>query len=261
MNSSMNATPANDSWVSEMQKKSNVPRSTSVEYEKETQSTNIRNRLPPPPSRTTKPSRPPPSASRHVYDVDIENNTSQRPQRGKSPFEQVIESTKNITATFLMRRQPDDSGSRSAPANGTQDKSSSYEYSAEEREFQESLQQDQAAQRKANNAAHRRGRMSTDNKAYKPTQSDLEDSDDDDGDDRKRKKKSKRYGAAGGPLTTLPTTTYDKRKKKRRGARGDGQEEDGEEGSDEEEQPIEQVAQEVSNVCIYSRTSNPSTYP
>jgi SUN domain-containing protein 1/2 len=87
--------------------------------------------------------------------------------------------------------------------------------------------------------------MSTDNKAYKPSASDLDNSDEsfsDDGKTRRRRKKKKE--PVGGPLTTLPIVGADKRKKKRaRGSRGNAEEMEYEE-SDEEHvsvslQPLE----------------------
>lgn len=169
-------------------------------------------------------------------------------QRGKGPLEHIVEATRRLApATFLMRRQSEEPEPRPAP--GPQDKSTSYDYSAEEREFQALAQNDQANERGKANAMHKRIRMSSDNKAYRPSQSDLEYSDEDFEDDGKRtKKKKKKFGAVGGPLTSLPVAGYDKRKKKRRGTKGNGLDGEEEESSEEEGQSYEQVADEVS-IC------------
>ncbi|GJE88586.1 hypothetical protein PsYK624_046690 [Phanerochaete sordida] len=240
--SSFGMNPANSSWASGAQHGS-VPRSTSVEYEKETQSIVMNRRLGAPPSRSARPTRPPPPAStRTAPDSDGEEEVPQRAERGKSPFEHIVEATRRLApATFLMRRQSEEPEARPAPAHSPQDKSSSYDYSAEEREFQ-SLAHDQVnGQRKAN-AAPKRSRISTDNMAYRPTVSDSEESDGDDfeGDGKRTRKRRglKRQGAAGGPLSSLPVTSYDKRKKKRRGMKSNGMY-DEEESNEEEEQSHE----------------------
>ena len=241
----------NDSWASGMQRKQNLPRSTSVEYEKETQST-VNRRLGVPPNRNTlaRPQRP---ATREAPLRNVpgevredQENIQTAAQRAKSPLEHIVEATRRLApATFLMRRQSEEPEPR--PGQGVQDKSSSYDYSAEEREFRALSQQEQA-QRKAANAANKRNRMSTDNKAYLPSQSDLEDSDEDWEDDGKKgRRRKKKTGAAGGPLTSLPVAGYDKRKKKRRGAKGAGAED--EESSDEEDPSYEHVTDEVS-ICV-----------
>lgn len=255
-NSSLSMNPANSSWASGVPQK-NVPRSTSVEYEKETHSIIMNRRLGAPPSRGTRPTRPPPAAStRHIPESDGEEVAPQPVQRGKSPFEHIVEATRRLApATFLMRRQSEEPEARPearpAPTNGVQDKSSSYDYSAEEREFH-SLSHDQSNGQHKANAAHKRNRMSVDNKAYQPTQSDLEESDEDlevDGKRTRRKRTAKKHGAVGGPLTSLPVTSYDKRKKKRRDTKSSGLDED-EESSEEEGQSYEQVADQVSRVVV-----------
>ncbi|KAJ7104067.1 hypothetical protein B0H15DRAFT_808309 [Mycena belliarum] len=223
----------NNSWASgSTRTAAAVPRSTSVEYESQSQSTSAR-RLAAPPSRLH--SRPNSSASRakplsksvsirHVPDSEGEEPEPEQNGRGKSPFEQVIGAARRAiinpaaAATYYVRqrsREPDEP----VAVNG------SYDYSAEEREIQN--------QSKRAGANHKRNRMSTDNKAYKPSTSDLENSDeefiDDDGKQKRRKKKKKE--STGGPLTTLPVAGYDKRKKKaKKGSKGHAGEL--EEGSD-----------------------------
>ena len=131
-------------------------------------------------------------------------------------------------AAYYVRqrsREPEDPSIEQPSLNGnhpTNGNDSSYDYAAEEQAFQ--------AQKRNAAAIHKRNRMSVDNKAYKPTQSDDEESEySDDGKPRRRRKLKK--GPAGGPLSTLPVVTADKRKKKKgRGSKG------GLPGADEEEE-------------------------
>ncbi|KAJ6531881.1 hypothetical protein B0H19DRAFT_1189078 [Mycena capillaripes] len=222
----------NSSWASGSSR-TVVPRSTSVEYESQSQSTSAR-RLAAPPSRLQ--SRPSTSVSRtkplsknvsvrHVPDSEGEEEPApEQNGRGKSPFDQVIGAAKRAiinapaAATYYVRqrsREPDEP----VAVNG------SYDYSAEERDIQN--------QSKRAAANHKRNRMSTDNKAYKPSTSDVEsdeDFTDDDGKKQRRKKKKKKE-PVGGPLTSLPVAGYDKRKKKpKKGSKGNAGEV--EEGTD-----------------------------
>lgn len=245
----------NDSWASGTQRKQTLPRSTSVEYEKETQVT-VNRRLGVPPTRAPLARQPRPPAREPSHREVPGSQPDEEPilvgqrERGKSPFEHIAETTRRLVpATFLMRRLSQEPESRPAPGQNVQDKSSSYDYSAEEREFQDLSQREQA-QRRAN-AAHKRNRMSMDNKAYKPSQSDFEESDEEFEEDGKRRRRKKKAGAAGGPLTSLPVTSYDKRKKKRKGTRGNGMENGDEESSEEEGQSHEQIAEEVSICAAY----------
>jgi len=77
----------------------------------------------------------------------------------------------------------------SAANTTTNGKDSSYDYASEEKEYQEMMRQKQAAaQREMQEqapsrrlaATHKRNRMSMDNKAYQPSQSDIEGESDDD---------------------------------------------------------------------------------
>ncbi|CAL1716274.1 unnamed protein product [Somion occarium] len=210
----------NDAWASGANR-STVPRSTSVEYEKETHTT-VNRRLAPP-------SRRPLAKTNSIHNSQIpdsegedESQSRSRFEREKSPFAPILETARSLarSAEYYMRGPQDTSTSTNGHAQPNT--SSSYEYSQEEQEFQ------QAARNK-----HRKNRISVDNKAYRPTISDLEESDEDfeeDGKQSKRKKAKKGVGA-GPPLTTLPVAGYDKRRRKRKGRRG----EDGEEESEEEE--------------------------
>ncbi|PIL35710.1 hypothetical protein GSI_02440 [Ganoderma sinense ZZ0214-1] len=219
-NTSMNP---NEAWASGVRKQPMVPRSTSVEYEKETQST-VNRRLAPPPNRLqqARVARPiSKSASiRHVPDSEGEDDLPPNDGRARTPLEAGIDVVKRlIPATFLLRersQEPDNSHLSVPNGNDSVRDQSSYDYSAEEREYQQSQK---PASRKTV-AAHRKGRMSLDNKAYRPSMSDLEESDEDFEEDGKRtKRKKKKGGPGGGPLTTLPVAGYDKRKKRRKVAK------------------------------------------
>lgn len=241
-----------DSWASSS--RTVVPRSTSVEYEKETQSTSTR-RLNAPPSRNG----PPPSRStgaasrlakqssvRYVPDSEGEDPgaaSQGRQQRARTPLDSVIDIAKR-TAFYLRQRstEPDISTSEQGQ-NGHHDGNNeeSYDYAGEEREFQ--ALDASAKARKANNAtAHKRGRISADNKAYRPTQSDLEQSDEEiSNDGKRRRKKSKKN--MGGPLTTLPVIDQERKRRRRSQTKVDGVEEGeyedadgGGEGDEEEEE-------------------------
>ncbi|KAH7911515.1 hypothetical protein BJ138DRAFT_1062923 [Hygrophoropsis aurantiaca] len=231
----------NNSWASGSQTNLNVPRSTSVEYEKETHSTSTR-RLAAPPSRLTQRSRKPLSkqgtGTTHVSDSEGEEPSQSMNQsmRGKSPFEHAVDLSKRVldhATSIYMRQRSQEPANTSGGTNGTD---SSYDYASEEREYQEMQRQQQqaAAQEpeqqpssRKTGAAHKRGRMSLDNKAYRPSASDLdEDSEDGLSDDgKKRRRKTKKKDLGGGPLTTLPVAGYDKRRKKKtKGSKGNAAE-------------------------------------
>jgi SUN domain-containing protein 1/2 len=132
--------------------------------------------------------------------------------------------------------------------------SSSYDYADEEQEYQDQQAPTQAKPLSKRNT-HKRGRISADNKAYRPSVSDLELSDEEFEDDDKkirRRKKNKR-DSIGGPLTNLPVAGYDKRRKRKKNAKGgeeEGDEEDEEEsGSDEPEKVSEHVSLQLP--CIF----------
>ena len=110
----------------------------------------------------------------------------------------------------------------------------SYDYASEEREYRNEPSTPQHPQKRPQGP--KRNRISSDNKAYKPTVSDLEASDEDfvDG-DRKKKRKKKRNDSVGGPLTTLPVAGYDKRRRRKKNAKGEYIEEE-DDGSDTDEQ-------------------------
>lgn len=198
---------------------------------------------------------------RHVPDSEgeEEGEREERPaaaarnERGKSPFEHVVDMTKRAfaPATFYLRqRSLEPSADGGAATNGH---NASYDYSAEEREFQS-----QKPISATTPHPHKKGRISLDNKAYRPSASDLDDSggSDDDDDGRKvRRRKTKKREPHGGPLTTLPTVAgHDKkRRRKGRGSKGNamdigtGEEEEDSTGLSEAEHISEQVC-----LCLHT---------
>jgi SUN domain-containing protein 1/2 len=144
-------------------------------------------------------------------------------------LESVIDLAKR-TAFYLRQRSTEpDGGSPEQGQNGHHDgnnntnNNESYDYAAEERDFQ--AQSASAKARKASNAAlHKRGRISADNKAYRPTQSDLEQSDDEVTEEGKRRRRKARKNMIG-PLTTLPVIDQEKRRRRRSRTKADGVEE------------------------------------
>lgn len=242
-----------DSWASSS--RTIVPRSTSVEYEKETQSTSTRRLNAPPPRNVPPPSRSATAASRlakqtsarHVPDSegDDAGAASQgRQERARTPIDSVIDLAKR-TAFYLRQRstEPELPPPSEQGQNGHHDgnNNESYDYAAEDRDFQ--AQVASAKARKANNAsAHKRGRISTDNKAYRPTQSDLERSDEEVSDGGKRRRRKVKKNMIG-PLTTLPVIDQERRRRRRSRTKVDGVEEgedeeveEGGEGEDEDEE-------------------------
>lgn len=256
----------NTAWASSSrttQNPTHIPRSTSVEYEKETQSTSTRrfapppNRLAPPPSRSNGTGRKQlakQASLRQVPDSEGEGDDSReegRPatnERGKSPFEHVVDMTRRALgpATFYLRQRSQEPPGDGIP-NGHHGHSNSYDYSAEEREYQSQKPTPTRTPASASASGiggthhHKKGRMSLDNKAYRPSASDLDDSDESEDDDGRkvRRRKSKKKEPHGGPLTTLPTVAgHTGRKKKKRGSKGgmgEGEEEEEEWVSDEHE--------------------------
>ncbi|OJA11589.1 hypothetical protein AZE42_01956, partial [Rhizopogon vesiculosus] len=240
----MHPSNPNNAWVSGSQTNLNVPRSTSVDYEKETHSTSSR-RLAPPPNRLSlrKPLSKQDSTMTHVSDSEAEDNQESQEHdhsaRGKSPFDQVVDISKRAltsATSFYMRPRSTEPADMSAANPTTNGKESSHGYAPEEQEYQEimrqkeaTVQREQATSRRTA-ASHKRNRMSIDNKAYRPSQSDVEGESDDISDDgRKRRRKIKKRDLGGGPLTTLPVAGYDKRRKRKKGSKGnaaEGEEED-----------------------------------
>jgi SUN domain-containing protein 1/2 len=177
---------------------------------------------------------------RHVPDSEGEEDREPINEngRGKSPFEQVLDMTKRALApaTFYLRQR-----SQEPEAHATNGKDSSYNYSAEEREFQAA--QKLSTSRRVS-ATHKRNRLSTDNKAYRPSMSDMETDDDNiDDDGKKVRRRKKKKDLPGGPLTTLPVAGYDKKKKKKpRTSKGNTAEAEVDDGSGSDEHASEQVS-------------------
>ena len=224
MNTSFNH---NNSWASTSRPNLVIPRSTSVEYES-TAPLAPNRRLAPPPDklgRTTTTRKPPSKSVSLLHVPDSEGEDNPRPNvRGKSPFEQGLSIAKNAlgAAAFYVRqrsREPDQPSGEHPSVNGhTNGNESSYSYTEEEQVFQ-------AAQKRI-----KRSRISVDNKAYKPSQSDEEESEfSDDG----KKRKSKKKGGHGGPLSSLPTVGPYKNRKIHKGSRANLAV--GDEGHDDED--------------------------
>ncbi|KAI0034250.1 hypothetical protein K488DRAFT_45909 [Vararia minispora EC-137] len=250
----------NDSWNSSTSRK-HLPRSSSVEYEKETQTTRqlpIKppSRSGPPPARSTGMARQPLGKTQSAQLVPASEDEEDRPartERGKSPFESVADFARR-TAFYLrppsQEPQPGPSEVTNGRLNG-HNRDESYDYAAEEADYQQntaSTALSKPAARKS--ATHRRGHMSEDAKAYRPNPEELEESSDegsDDGRPRRRKKKKGKKDAVGGPLSTLPVTSYDKRRKKRKSKSGaDWNEEDEEDDEVELDSGPEKHGERVS---------------
>lgn len=215
-----------------------------MEYEKETQRTYLRRLAPPrPPSRPPL-SRRPTSKNLSVPNSEGENAanaSASATRRGKSPFEHVVDAAKNILepATYYVRQLSLELEDRSNSSNENPVNNISYDYSTEEREF-EDFQQPQ----RGPVPIQKRGRMPLDNRAYEPPVSEVESTDDDysDEDKRRKRRKKKKNDLVGGPLTTLPVLSTDRKKKrKNRGNMSDVTGQDDEENESADESSIELV--------------------
>ena len=212
-----------------------VPRSTSVEYEQQTQTATQR-RMPAPPSR-----RKPASKTGSVRSVDVENDRSAESVdangRGKSPFNGLVD-LGNRAATFVMRQRQgsqEPESVRPPPQQGNN--SNSYDYADEEEQYEQIQKSENRSL--ANTSRRSRTSISIDNKAYKPTVSEEEEESDNVSDDNRRGRRKKKKSQTGpGMLTNMPQIGYDKRKKRRGGRHG---EDDGAEDEQEQEQASEQV--------------------
>ncbi|PPR03309.1 hypothetical protein CVT26_007783, partial [Gymnopilus dilepis] len=252
--------PHNAAWASSSRERGHVPRSTSQEYEN-TVSNQTYKRLAAPPDKLGRgpPSttvRKPPSkstSSLHVPDSEGEGDSRGLNGRAKSPLETSLTFAKNAlgAAAFYVRqrsREPEDRSVEHPPANGTTNgNDSSYDYAEEEQAFQ--------SQKQRNNAAHKRNRMSLDNKAYKPSLSDEEESEYSDNDKTRRRRKKGKKGPAGGPLTSLPVVGADKRR--RRKGHGPKGTHDGPDDDDSDSENDTQIDIHSAQLPSGARTSNP----
>ncbi|KAK7463515.1 DNA replication factor C complex subunit Rfc1 [Stygiomarasmius scandens] len=263
----------NAAWASGS-RSTTVPRSTSVDYEQQQSSTSTRRLAPPPPrnSSSSKPNsnaraRPLPKKSssslRIVPDSEGEESQSMsidRSSRALSPLDPVVDMAQRAysKASFWVKEK--------SSANDSVNENGSYDYAAEESAFQNEMES--ASAKRSNAAVHRKNRMSMDNKAYKPTQEEVEAEEDDDDfseGGRKRRRKAKKKEAPGGPLQSLPVVGAEKRRKKRKGKGAAGGEEEDEEveegpGSDGEIPMDRQSAQRATSVRR-SVSRHPSVQP
>ncbi len=225
--SDMSSTNHNAAWASGSTRTSTVPRSTSVDYETVAPAAR---RFPAPPKRlgssTAVPGRGLTKSVSATIVPDSEGEDSQQPTRGKTPLRNMVE---NVAAYYVRQRSQD-------PPEHLNNISGSFEYSQEERDFQDQ-------KRKGN---HKRGGISADNKAYKPSMSDLEDDDEDFADDdngRKRRAKKKEVGR----VSNLPTIGETRRRKKKpKTPKAAGQPE----SADEEEEDVRMSFQHCSAMLI-----------
>ncbi|KAH9481357.1 Spindle pole body-associated protein sad1 [Psilocybe cubensis] len=258
--SSSYTNPHNASWASSRGDKAPLPRSTSEDYENHVHHAN--KRLAPPPDklgRAPTTTRKPPSkagSSLHVPDSEEEANTS---GRAKSPLlEHGLSFAKQAlgAAAFYVRqqsREPENLSNEHPPPNpgngatNTNGNDSSYDYAAEEQDFQASKRN-----------APKRGRISVDNKAYKPSLSDDEYSEYSDDDGKKRRKRKSKKGPSGGPLTTLPVVAADKRRRRKgQGSKPNAGGQDESESDSDENTQTESVLQSAQQRASLTRTSNP----
>ncbi|PPQ69145.1 hypothetical protein CVT25_004525 [Psilocybe cyanescens] len=259
--SSSYTNPHNTSWASSRGDKAPLPRSTSEEYENNVHHVNKRLAAPPDKlGRAPTTTRKPPSKSvsmLHVPDSEDEGNSTGLTGRAKSPLlEHGISFAKQAlgAAAFYVRqhsREPENLSNEQSPPNPgngtTNGNDSSYDYAAEEQDFQ--------AQKRN---AHKRGRISVDNKAYKPSLSEDEESEYSDDDGKRRKKRKSKKGPSGGPLTTLPVVGADKRRRRKgQGSKSNPGGPDEFESDSDENAPTESVSQSAQQRASVTRTSNP----
>jgi SUN domain-containing protein 1/2 len=245
-------------WASQQQQQQQqraaVNRSTSVEYESQVHTTNLRRLGGKPPSRTNSSLAsgglaPPPGAAgprRVVPRTDslrsVPDSEPEAIGRARSPLADAASALRQGVSSvvsevgFIMRAR-----SREPEGGPPQD---SYDYSAEEREIQAHAPPRRPAPA-ATTLAPRKSKISADNMAYKPSQSDYEDSEEEGSDGGKRKRRRKKGAVGGGPLTNLPVAGYDKKRRRRRGKNDPN----GPEEEEEDDDSAEQV-QHLLDVCV-----------
>ncbi|KAG6909054.1 hypothetical protein DXG01_002206 [Tephrocybe rancida] len=163
-----------------------------------------------------------------VPDSEEEEQTA-RNERGKSPFDEMVSAAKDVVgaASFYVKQKLQQAG----PGEQRNTREESYGYEDEEEEYQN---QSTSARRMNGPQTHKRGRMSVDKRAYKPTQSD-EESDEDYESDGKTKRRKKKKKEPAGSMNHLPVIAPDKRKKKKRGKKGTAGEAEGDEATESDE--------------------------
>lgn len=208
-----------------------VPRSTSVEYE----AANTGRRFAAPPSR-----RPLGTSSGVTRPLSKTQSATVVPDsEGEDSFDNPLKSVSNLASQAL---KPFSVYARQRSQEPAEAVNNSYDYSNEERDFQNQNRR---------KTAQKRGGLSADNKAYKPSMSELDESEDEGSDDGQRRRKSKKKEA--GRVNTLPTIGESKqRKKRKRGPRVAGQPESEEE---EENEPsslsLENPLQPLRNTSVH----------
>lgn len=211
------------------------PHGTSMEYEKAARTIQQR-RYPAPPSR--RPLIKEDSLDWVVPDSEgvDEQDSRSRIEHRKSPFAPLIDTARSLarSAEYFLH-PPEDKSAKNG--YGQPNIGSIYVYSQEEQVCQQ-----------PSRSASKQHRMLTDNKAYRPSMSDFEESDegfDNDG-KRTRQEKLKKGAGAGSPLTSLPVAGSNKRRRKRKGQRGDGGEGSSEDGF------VTQILRSADQVRSYS---------
>lgn len=230
----MSAYNPNHAWASTSKTTTHVPRSTSVEYEQQASATLQNRRLVPPnpnrfPGRGVAAGPKPPSKNRSLSHVpDSEGEEHGPGGRAKSPFESVIESARTALepAIFYLqqRSQAASDTSRSFEQNSSSVNGSragndpSYSYEAEERFVQ--------GEKEKQRGKLKKGRISVDNQAWKPSHSDQEESEEEEEPEKRNRRKKVQSISR---LDTLPNIGNMKSAKKRRtkGGRGGGDDEGG----------------------------------
>ncbi|KAG6842320.1 hypothetical protein C0991_010608 [Blastosporella zonata] len=264
LTSSMNT--HNQSWSSGITTPqppiNHVGRSTSEEFEQSAATANAK-RLQisgrPGPSRShiaRKPISKSASFRNGVPDSEAEDDQPSRKERGKSPFEEMVDVAKGIlgATTYFMKQQlPQEPGE---PRKARED---SYGYEAEEREYQ--AQTSLSTRRNTTAPTHKRNRMSEDNRAYKPEQSE-EESEEEDGSDGKTKRRKKKKKEPAGTMNNLPVIPPERRRKKKaRGKKGTNAEAEEDEATESDEPSTEQVSIIHRASLRPEPTQNPSRHP
>ncbi|KAH0585160.1 hypothetical protein H2248_008417 [Termitomyces sp. 'cryptogamus'] len=226
---------ANQSWGSTASQPPSrqVGRGTSVEYEDGAANASRRLQISKPgsSSRTRKPLSK--NGSLTVPDSEGEEERPSRSEREKSPFMEIVDTAKSAfgTATFFAKQRIMELGE--PPRE--RERESSYDYEKEQREYENQ------SMRRAKPPSTKRNRMSEDNRAYLPDQSDLE-SDEDYESDGKTKRRKKKKKEPAGSMNNLPVIAPEKRRKKkpkdRKGVTGEAEDE----ASESDDASAEQIS-------------------